>query len=78
MNQISLKFQLRLCSAPQWLGKRSAAKEKEATHDTAQIYQASLLLTSPVTKRTKSSVLMNVAIISRVWITDDMGRLFLE
>lgn len=78
MNQITLKSQLRLCAAPQWLGERSAAEEKEATQDTAQIYQASLLLTSPVTKRTKSSVLMNVAIISQVLITDDMGRLFLE
>jgi len=28
-----------------------------------QIYQASLLLSSPVTKRTKSSVLMNLATI---------------
>ena len=53
----------RFCAAPQWLVRRSAVEGKEAAQDAGQIYQASLLLTSPVTKRTKSSVLMNLATI---------------
>lgn len=53
INKVNFKFQLRLCAASLWQRERSAIEEKESAQEAVQIYQASLLLTSPVTKKNK-------------------------